>query len=60
MSTQEMDRFTLLRWKALMSGVDMIYDKSMECGLTERQVSIKQTHLVKFIDESTETVKLRK
>ena len=58
MSIQEMDNFTLLRWKALLDGVNIIYDKTEDCGISEDNVSLRQTHLVRFIDERTEKVKV--
>ena len=60
MRTQDMDDFTLLRWMALLDGVNLIYNKSEECGITEDRVSLRQTHLARFIDEYTEKVKLSK
>ena len=58
MTVDEMDTFTLLRWSALLDGVNMIYDKGLECGLRDDQISLKQTHLSKYIDESTERVRV--
>lgn len=58
MSVQEMDDFTILRWKALLDGVNLIYDKTIECGIPVDKVSLRQTHLVRFIDEYTEKVKI--
>lgn len=58
MSILEMDNFTLLRWQALLDGVNIIYDKTIECGLSEEKVALRQTHLVRFIDERTEKVKV--
>ena len=58
MTVQDMDKFTLLRWVALLDGVNLIYNKGLECGLTDDQISLKQTHLTKYIDESTERVRI--
>ena len=57
MSINEMDKYTILRWGALMDGVTLILDKAEENGLSEDQVTIKQNHLVKYIDETTERIK---
>ena len=60
MQLKDMDDFTLLRWKALLEGVNLIYDKTEECGIPLDKVSLRQTHLVRFIDEHTEKVKISK
>lgn len=52
-----MDKFTILRWNALIEGVNMILDKAEENGLEPERVTLKQNHLVKYIDETTERVR---
>lgn len=54
---EEMDKFTILRWKALIEGVNMILDKAEENGLDADQVTLKQNHLVRYIDETTERIR---
>lgn len=58
MTVEEMDTFVLLRWSALIDGVNMIYDKAEECDLDIENINLKQNHLIKYIDESSERVKV--
>ena len=53
----EMDKFTILRWSALMDGVNMILDKAEENGLEPEDVTLKQNHLIRYVDETTERIK---
>lgn len=52
-----MDRFTILRWSALMDGINMIYDKAEKNGISEDEITFKQNHIVRYIDETTERVR---
>lgn len=52
-----MDKFTLLRWSALIDGVNMIMDKAEKSNINLELLNFKQNHIVKFIDEKTERVK---
>lgn len=54
---EQMDKFTILRWNALIEGVNMILDKAEENGLEPERVTLKQNHLVKYIDETTERIR---
>lgn len=58
MIVEEMDTFTLKRWSALIDAVNIIYDKSEKCGIPEKDMTLKQNHLVKYIDDITETIRL--
>lgn len=58
MNIDEMDKFTLLRWSALIDAVNMIYDKSEGCGIDIDSINLKQNHLIRFIDEKTEKIKV--
>lgn len=57
MTVDEMDRFTILRWSALMDGINMIYDKAEKNGISEDEITFKQNHIVRYIDETTERVR---
>ena len=57
MNINEMDKFTLLRWSALIDAVNIIYDKAEGCGINADNINLKQNHLIKFIDEKSEKVK---
>jgi hypothetical protein len=58
MTVEEMDKFTLLRWSALLESVNMIYDKAEKNGIPEDKITFKQNHIVRYIDETTERVKV--
>lgn len=58
MTATEMDKFTVLRWSALIDAVNLIYNTSEKCGLNEDNIILKQNHLIKYIDEVTEKVRL--
>ena len=58
MDAKEMDEFTIKRWAALIDGVNLIYNNAEKCGVKESRVVLKQGHLVKYIDEVTEKVRL--
>lgn len=57
MQLKDMDKFTLLRWSALIDGVNMIMDKAEKSNINLELLNFKQNHIVKFIDEKTERVK---
>ena len=57
MQLKDMDKFTLLRWSALIDGVNMIMDKAEKSNINLELFNFKQNHIVKFIDEKTERVK---
>jgi hypothetical protein len=56
-NTSDMDKFTLLRWAALIDGVNMIYNKASENGISENNINLKQNHLIRYIDERTERIR---
>jgi len=58
MTVDEMDVFTLKRWSALLEGVNMIFDTAEKNKISEDKITFKQNHLVKYIDETTERVKV--
>lgn len=58
MTVDEMDKFTVLRWAALFEGVNMIFDKAEKNGISEDAVTFKQNHIVRYIDETTERVRV--
>jgi hypothetical protein len=53
----EMDKFTILRWNALMEGVNMILDKAEDNGIAPEDVTLKQNHLIRYVDETTERIR---
>lgn len=54
----QMDKFEIFRWVALIEGVNKIYDKSDEYNIKEEDVVLKQNHLVRYIDETTERIRV--
>jgi len=40
-----------------MDGVNMILDKAEENGLEPEDVTLKQNHLIRYVDETTERIK---
>ena len=58
MTAENMDKFTILRWTALIEGVNMILDMAEDNGIDPDDVALKQHHLVRYIDETTERVKI--
>ncbi len=58
MTVDEMDVFTLKRWSALLEGLNMISDTAEKNKISKDNITFKQIHLVKYIDETTERVKV--
>ena len=58
MNTEQMDIFTLKRWGALIDAVNTIYDVAEKNGMDLEEVTLKQNHLVRYVDESTEKVRI--
>lgn len=55
---EEMDEYTLKRWMALIEGVNHILDHGKKAGVAIDEINLSQNHLVDFIDERTEKIKL--
>jgi hypothetical protein len=58
MTVKEMDKFTVKRWSALIDAVNIVYDKSEKCGVAEKDIVLKQNHLVRYVDETTERIRV--
>jgi len=54
----ELDKFSIPRWIALADCVNLIYDTAEKNGIDADTVTLKQNHIVKYIDEVTEKIKL--
>ena len=57
-SVDEMDGYTLKRWISLIEGVHLITKQAERRGIDSDDVEFKQHHLVRFIDEHSERIKL--
>lgn len=55
---EDMDKYELKRWAALIEGVNLIVDKGLKSGIAFGDIEFKQNHLVTFIDEKTERIRL--
>ena len=55
---EEMDEYTLKRWMALIEGVNHILDHGKKAGISSEDINLSQNHLVDFIDERTERIKI--
>ena len=58
MTVEEMDKFTIKRWSALIDAVNIVYDKTEKCGIDVAKIVLKQNHLVRYIDETTERIRV--
>ena len=58
MTVEDMDKFTILRWSALLEGINLIYDKAEKNGISEENVTFKQNHIIRYIDETTERTRV--
>lgn len=55
---EDMDLFTLKRWTALIEGVNLIYTSAAKAGIAPDDVTLKQHHLLTYIDEITEKIRI--
>lgn len=59
-SVKDMDVYTIKRWAALIEGVQLISAEAKRKGIPDDQIEFKPNHLVSYIDERTEKIKLMK
>jgi hypothetical protein len=57
-NVQDMDEYTVKRWMALIEGVSILCKQAEKQGISPDKIDFKQNHLVSFIDERTEKIKL--
>jgi len=53
---EDMDLYTLKRLGALLDGLDLIDGKAEELGVS---IELRRHHLIRYIDEVTEKVRVR-